>query len=368
MMTFSSSRALLPAIWLLLACLLAACEQGTPPEQAEPDPGGTRGPATKPADSTLDQRVQAILADRATRTRREASRAADSLCETLKVFLETTSDTNLALTRTAWIVAHRKYKAAETVQVLQGGTMNATLDAWPALGGYVDSAPGYPHSGIVNDTTIKIDAESLRAQHQLTDSSEVSIGFHALEYLLWGDPETGPRSASVFRRPQDTSTLGGQATLRRREYLRTACSLLQTQLTVETQANRPVMNLPARKILARAGKLSGGVLLEQARAGSQEDAGAGECEFSQEPLCGLLPALHELLLLAEDEEIRTALRDAGGAIATTLQAAQAELRQQLEALETADAGHPTPAASLANALRTLGQQFAEAADAIQQDS
>jgi putative iron-regulated protein len=60
------------------------------------------------------------------------------------------------------------------------------LDSWPIEGGYIDYIQGYPYSGIVNDLTLSIDEENLRSQHGFTDSSNASLGFHALEFMFWG--------------------------------------------------------------------------------------------------------------------------------------------------------------------------------------
>lgn len=60
------------------------------------------------------------------------------------------------------------------------------LDSWPIEGGYIDYIQGYPFSGIVNDLTLSIDEENIRSQHGFTDPSNASLGYHAIEFMLWG--------------------------------------------------------------------------------------------------------------------------------------------------------------------------------------
>jgi putative iron-regulated protein len=76
------------------------------------------------------------------------------------------------------------------------------LDSWPIEAGYIDYLPMYPLSGIINDLTLKITAEGIYEQHGFSDKRYASIGFHPMEFLLFG--ENGKRSAKDFV-PQDNS-------------------------------------------------------------------------------------------------------------------------------------------------------------------
>lgn len=77
------------------------------------------------------------------------------------------------------------------------------LDSWPIEGGYIDYIDDYPFSGIVNDLTLNIDEESIRSQHGFTDPSNASLGFHALEFMLWGG--NGERTAYDFFPQENTA-------------------------------------------------------------------------------------------------------------------------------------------------------------------
>lgn len=70
------------------------------------------------------------------------------------------------------------------------------LDSWPIEAGYIDYLPLYPLSGIINDLTLKITPDDIYEQHGFSDIRYASIGFHPMEFLLFG--ENGDRSAKDF--------------------------------------------------------------------------------------------------------------------------------------------------------------------------
>jgi putative iron-regulated protein len=70
------------------------------------------------------------------------------------------------------------------------------IDSWPIEAGYIDYLPMYPLSGIVNDLTLKITHEGIMEQHGFSDARFASLGFHPMEFLLFG--ADGARSAKDF--------------------------------------------------------------------------------------------------------------------------------------------------------------------------
>lgn len=79
------------------------------------------------------------------------------------------------------------------------------VDSWPIEGGYIDYIKGYPFSGIVNDLTLNIDESSIRSQHGFTDPTNASLGYHALEFMLWGN--RGQRSPHDFFPQENTAPI-----------------------------------------------------------------------------------------------------------------------------------------------------------------
>ncbi len=208
------------------------CDQ---PAEVNHDPAHTN---TTKTDSQpplkLWQAAEQILRDTLEVTR-QLNNAIDQL-------LADPSDTTLAASRTAWQQAHNQFsvmlpfmRMSELHPQLLPGIyeLRHQIDAWPIMPGYIDSVEAYPHSGIVNDIALPLTAESLRGQHALTDNSEVSLGFHALAFILWG--EHGARSATDFIF-QQSSPAGSELSItelpnnRRRTYLKLASNLLTDDL------------------------------------------------------------------------------------------------------------------------------------------
>jgi len=123
---------------------------------------------------------------------------AEALQMSTNNFLEHTNAETLAAVRSAWLDAHNAYEQtalhrklfelfAKESAVLQLTEHQYVIDHWPIYGGYIDYLNSYPGSGLTNDMTVALTPESVRAQHGLFDIDEVTLGFHALEFQLWGE-------------------------------------------------------------------------------------------------------------------------------------------------------------------------------------
>lgn len=145
----------------------------------------------------------------------EALSHAQALDAVLASFLHHPNPLSLEETQNAWIKTYQSYLKVsffhlvprfekpsyhdknDTYQVIQ-----EELDSWPIEPGYIDYLPLYPLSGIVNDQTLKINQPDILQQHGFSDPRYASIGFHPLEFLLFGQEKS--RSAKDFI-PQDNS-------------------------------------------------------------------------------------------------------------------------------------------------------------------
>ena len=117
---------------------------------------------------------------------------------------------NLSLSKQAWLDAHSAYELTTlhryfATQLL--GEQNSLalmqlqyqINHWPIIPGYIDYVNGYPDSGIVYDINVTLDVDSLREQHGAFDIYEVTLGFHVIEFLLWGyDTDSVARPATDF--------------------------------------------------------------------------------------------------------------------------------------------------------------------------
>lgn len=134
-----------------------------------------------------------------------AEQASRTFSAQVDQFLTEPSEAGLLQMRQDWHASHRQW-LQHSVWVTLANSQNSafdalnrryfSIDARDLQPGYLDAVEDYPLSGIVNDISIVLTAESLRQQHGLTDTSEVALGFHALELLLWG--EKGQRSFNDF--------------------------------------------------------------------------------------------------------------------------------------------------------------------------
>ena len=137
-------------------------------------------------------------------------------------FLEHTDAETLAAVRAAWLSAHNAYEQttlyrklfalfAEESEVLQLTGHQYFIDYWPIYAGYIDYLDSYPGSGLVNDMTVALTPESVRAQHGLLDIHEVTLGFHALEFLLWGENVSGNDTRPYDDFVEDTDSTSAEA-------------------------------------------------------------------------------------------------------------------------------------------------------------
>lgn len=104
-------------------------------------------------------------------------------------FLKTPDETQSENIKTSWLLAHQAYLASQYGLFIRSNErerLNFEIESWPIQPGFIDALPEYPNSGIINDITLLIDLPTLREQHGITDKEEVALGFHAIEYLIYG--------------------------------------------------------------------------------------------------------------------------------------------------------------------------------------
>lgn len=187
----SASKLLTP---LLAVLCLSACERTgeTPPAQA---PIVESGPSLEQQRLVGDQFWQS-----GERALRESTKGAMALRDQVNSFLTDSSEEQLNKLRSSWHQAHNTLAAElwhASIRQSNPGLFNdlnerlKQIDLTPIQPGFLDAFDIYSHSGIVNDITLPINAQSIRQQHRMTDDSDVSLGFHAMEYLIFG--ESGQR-------------------------------------------------------------------------------------------------------------------------------------------------------------------------------
>jgi putative iron-regulated protein len=165
----------------------------------------------------------------------EIERRALELRARVGEFLAAPSPERLAAARTAWIDARRVYGQSEVLRFYEGPIdspegVEIFVNAWPVDEAYIDYVRGDASAGIINlvQQYPNLNSTLLSVWNQRGGEANVSTGWHAIEFLLWGQDfdTTGPGS-----RPHTDYVAGaGANALRRAEYLRLATDLLVEHL------------------------------------------------------------------------------------------------------------------------------------------
>lgn len=162
----------------------------------------------------------------------ESARTAHEVARAAQALVAAPSQATLDAARAAWIAARRVYGQTEALRFCDGPieSVEPALNAWPIDEAYIDAVAGRPDCGIVNDLRHfpRIGETVIALANERGGETNVSLGWHAIEFLLWGqdlDP-SGPG-----RRPfEDFVANAGRNATRRGEYLIATTQLLARQL------------------------------------------------------------------------------------------------------------------------------------------
>jgi putative iron-regulated protein len=163
---------------------------------------------------------------------RDSEAAAKTLQQRIGEMLARPDRATLAAARSAWTAARRFYCQTEAFRFYEGpvDAIEGYLNAWPVDEAYIDSVRGRPDAGIINDERHypNLGATVLLLANERGGEANISVGWHAIEFLLWGqdfDPH-GPGD----RPPTDFVAGGAPHAERRCEYLRVITDLLVQHL------------------------------------------------------------------------------------------------------------------------------------------
>lgn len=159
--------------------------------------------------------------------------AAKEMQAAIDAFLAAPSADTLAAARKSWLAARESYGQTEAFR-FYGGPIDddkgpeGRINAWPLDESYVDAVRGKPGSGLINDPKFRITKADLGRANERGGEENVSTGWHAIEFLLWGQDfsETGPGERSF----EDFVDGKAPNADRRRLYLKTVTGLLVDDL------------------------------------------------------------------------------------------------------------------------------------------
>lgn len=179
---------------------------------------------------------------------------AKRLAQAIDALLAAPDETTLAAARRAWCEARVVYGKTEVLRFHDGPIepIEPFLNAWPIDEAYIDAVVGHPTAGIVNDPVRypSLGAAVLAIANERGGEANVSTGWHAIEFLLWGQDLSpdgpGRRPASDF--------VPGQAPMatRRGDYLRAVGRQLLTDLATVRAAWDPAHGAYRRSFVADA--------------------------------------------------------------------------------------------------------------------
>ncbi len=215
----------------LLVLSVAAC--GSDADEASPLPANAPDAVSNYADIVYASYQDSLSAAR-------------ELDADITALVDTPSAEALTDARAAWRAAREPYLQTEVYRFYDGPIDNpedgpeGLLNAWPLDENWIDYVADLPDAGIVNDTNLPITFETLESENELDGEKNIATGYHALEFLLWGQ-DTDPNGPGD--RPFTDYVTGGAGTarnqVRRGLYLTTASELLISHLQLLVDAWAP---------------------------------------------------------------------------------------------------------------------------------
>ncbi len=159
--------------------------------------------------------------------------AAKQMQQAIDAFIANPSQATQDAARKAWLNAREFYGQTEAFRFYDGPIDNedgpeGQINAWPMDESYVDYVVGDEKAGLINNRSETITKERLAELNEHDGEENISTGWHAIEFMLWGQDlnDNGP-GARPF-----TDFIDGKAPNadRRRQYLQVVTELLLEDL------------------------------------------------------------------------------------------------------------------------------------------
>jgi putative iron-regulated protein len=158
-----------------------------------------------------------------------------TLQATIDLFVGTPTQINFDAAKQAWLNARESYGQTEIFRFVDGPIDNPAdgpeglVNAWPMDEVFVDYVVGSPNAGIINNLASypTINVSTLVGANEFGGEENVSVGYHAIEFLLWGQDLS---SSTAGVRPYTDYVISGSGTAsnqgRRATYLSICADLL----------------------------------------------------------------------------------------------------------------------------------------------
>ena len=238
------------SIFLCTSCQPTLNNTGSPSVST---PGASSTPATSGVDALKVQFLQ-NYAQNVYLNYQDAHVHAVALQKAVDAFIAEPDASKLEQTKAAWLQARIPYGQSEGYRFSDGPIDNeegpeGQLNAWPMDEVYVDYVEGQPTAGIINqvETYPTIDAELLKGLNEVGGDKNIATGYHAIEFLLWGQDLT--IDAGPGQRPFTDYTSAANAG-RRATYLKVVTDLLVNDLQTVMNAWAPSQDNYRKTFLA----------------------------------------------------------------------------------------------------------------------
>ena len=150
----------------------------------------------------------------------------------------------------AWRAARVPYNQNDAFRFYEGpidhepGGPEASINSWPVDENFLDYTRDDASAGMINhpEAFPVFSPAFIDAQNGVQGETEITSGYHAIEFLLWGQDDLTPGTGSG-KRPFTDYLEGANGTAknqgRRGQYVQAAAALLASQLTTVSQAWEP---------------------------------------------------------------------------------------------------------------------------------
>lgn len=168
-----------------------------------------------------------------------------ALQEAINQFVSNPTEEGFTACKTAWKAARIPYGQTEAYR-FYGGPIDdedgpeGLINAWPLDENFIDYVEGNPDAGLINNPTDypEINKEVLEALNESISETSIFTGYHAIEFLLWGQDLS---ASSAGQRPYTDYVTGGTAANqdRRGAYLQVVADLLVDHLNLMLDEWKP---------------------------------------------------------------------------------------------------------------------------------
>lgn len=203
------------------------------------------------------------------RNYQDSHQQAVRLGKAIEAFLAQPNDATHQAAQQAWVEARQSYLQTEAFRFYEGPIdfidpatgeegPEGRINAWPMNEAFIDYVQGNPDSGIINNKSLEVSIETILENDQVTDEADVTTGWHAIEFLLWGQ-DLNPQGPGL--RSFEDFVPDGDSNDRRRTYLQLVTAQLIDDLSFLENEWKPNANNFRAEFIDRDPKESMGKIL-----------------------------------------------------------------------------------------------------------